>query len=275
MDYVQWVPFMNYKKKKFYQIENIKSIHATSVGAFIGALLCLKMDWDILIPYFEKRPWNKIIKFTPDKILEIFVKKGIFGRTFFNETFLNILKANDLSLNITLKELYNYSNIELHIFCTQGDTFELADISYKTHPDIEVIQAVYQSCSIPFIFQPSWYKDIYYLDGGIINNYPVNICIQNGAEKKEILGIRYHKLKKKKNLTEKSNIFEFAIDLYRKLFRMNRDKHNIKLENEIIIPSEELSIDVCKDLLNNQSTRKKFIGIGGEAACIFLNKQHN
>ncbi len=258
------------QKESFYDIENIETIYGTSAGSFIGALLCLKIDWDTLLTYIKKRPWNKIINITPNILMEIASKRGIFDISFFYQSFTNPLQSEGLDIHITLKEFYEYSNIELHLFTTQLKTFQLIDMSYKTHPDMEMIKAVYRSCSMPIIFQPLWENNDFYLDGGLLNNYPLDLCIKNGAKKEDIIGIRYDILKKNKELNEETNIMEFFFYLFRKFFSIQRKPENISIRNEIIVPCSNLNITECQKLIKSSELREEYINKGESAAQLFL-----
>ena len=257
-------------KESFYDIENIETIYGTSAGSFVGALLCLKIDWDILLTYIKKRPWNKIINFTPNILVEIASKRGMFDISFFYRSFTNLLQSVGLDIHITLKKFYEYSNIELHLFTTQLKTFQLIDMSYKTHPDMEMIKAVYRSCSMPFIFQPLWENNDFYLDGGLLNNYPLDLCIKNGAKKEDIIGIRYDILKKNKILNEDTNIMEFFFFLFRKFFSIQRTPQNISICNEVIVPCTTLNINECQKLIKSPELREAYINKGERAAQLFL-----
>ena len=81
---------------------------------------------------------------------------------------------------------------------------------------MKVIDAVYASSTLPFIFQPFWYEDSYYLDGGLLNNYPLDICINNGAPKEDILGIKYNILPESKTLNKDAEMMEFSFFIYKK-----------------------------------------------------------
>ena len=257
-------------EENFYNIENIETIYGTSIGAFIGGLLCLKMKWSDLIEYVIGRPWHKIIHFSPEMLFNLVSKKGIFDITFFYQTFENLLKSKDLNKNITMKELYDYSNIELHVFSTKLSTFKEEDISYKTHPDMEFIKAIYLSSSIPFLFQPMWYKNSYFLDGGLLNNYPIEICIRNGGIKEEIMGIRYDMLTSSPKLAESSSFLEFILDLFRRFFCMRREAKNITINNQIIIPCNNTNFTECQHILQDCLLRKKYIVDGEKSAQSFL-----
>ena len=71
-------------QERFYHINNIERIYATSIGAFLGTMLCLKIEWDIMIDYIKDRPWHKIISFTPDMLFDTIDKKGGFRYIFFS-----------------------------------------------------------------------------------------------------------------------------------------------------------------------------------------------
>lgn len=169
-----------------------------------------------------------------------------------------------------MKELYEYSNIELHIITTKLLTFEEVDISYKTHPNMELIKAIYLSSSIPFLFQPMWHKDSYFIDGGLLNNYPIEHCIHNGGIEEEIMSIQYDTLSKAQKLTEQSSLLEFILDLFRKFFSMRREKKNITLHNQIIIPCNDTNFSECQNILQNCVLRKKYIEDGEKSAQSFL-----
>ena len=168
-------------KNGMWKIENIQSIYGTSVGALIGATLCLKYDWDILDKYLIKRPWHNIFKIDINSIFNVIQNKGIFNISVFKEFFSPLFKGTneDISIDITMKDFYDITKIEFHIFVTEINTFKITDISYKTHPEYSLIEAVYESCSIPIVFSPLIRENFCNIDGGLIVNYPIEYCLKN------------------------------------------------------------------------------------------------
>ena len=117
---------------------------------------------------------------------------------------------------------------------------------------------------MPFIFQPLWENNDFYLDGGLLNNYPLDLCIKNGAKKEDIIGIRYDILKKNKILNEDTNIMEFFFFLFRKFFSIQRTPQNISICNEVIVPCTTLNINECQKLIKSPELREAYINKGEE-----------
>ena len=254
-------------KKGFWDIKNIKTIYGTSVGSIFGVLLALNFDWDTLDDYIIKRPWQNVYKFNINNIFSIFQTKGIFDIKIIQETFSPLFKAKDLSLDITMKEFYEVTNIEIHIFATDLNTFDSIDFSYKTHPDWKIIDAIYCSCSLPIVFQPIVNKDICFSDGAFLNNYPVNHCINNGAEPREIFGIRRRNVKDvKTNINDESTLFDYiTFVLYKTIEKVFNENKNIALENEIFVESPHISITNILNTASSMEERIRLIQIGVDA----------
>ena len=171
----------------FLKMENIQSIYGTSIGALVGTAISLKIESNLLREYFVKRPWDILCKNNRHSVLELYDGRGILHQGFIEDLFGPLLKSVDLSCATTLAELYEYNGIDLHIYTTELNRYELVDISFKTHPEWRVIDAVYASCSIPLLFSPLIQGDKCYIDGGFFLNYPISQCPSENL--KEVFGI--------------------------------------------------------------------------------------
>ena len=260
----------------FYDINIVEKIYGTSVGSLLGALLCLKLNLDDLIEYAINKPWHKSFKFSIDTLLATISKKGFIQRKFVEDIFVNLLKGAGLNTSSTLLDLYTHSNIELNIFSVNMTKFELERFSYKTRPDMKIIDAVYKSCSMPFIYQPQYYKNNCYVDGGVINPYPMNIYIEDLTkenskfDKKEILGFKIvdDTLEPTK---EDSSIFQFGFYMIYRLIKENYNYIcNEEIDYELIIPSSTLSMNDAQNIILDKNTRKKLIKEGEKYAKLFL-----
>jgi predicted acylesterase/phospholipase RssA len=176
----------------FWKIANIETIYGTSAGALFGAMLCLKFDHETITNYIINRPWHEAYPIKVSQIMEMYTKKGLYDHKFAEIIFKPLLLAKNLPLTITLKELFEFSNIELHLFSLELNQFKPTDISYKTHPDLTLLDSIAMSCAIPMLFAPFCKNKECYVDGGIVINYPLNNCINDGHSPDEILGTRFN-----------------------------------------------------------------------------------
>ena len=249
-----------------WKFEDIKSIYGTSVGAVIAVILCLNYDWTTIDNYFIKRPWQNVYKFNMYSIIESYHKRGIFDIKVLEETFSPLFKGKDISLDITLKEFYELTNIEIHIFATEIVSNQLIDFSYKTHPEWKVIEVVYSSACLPVMFSPYFKEDGCYCDGGVIENYSLEKCINNGANPNQILGLRKENIITNKNsMDEKTSLIDFLSILLRnytnKLLILNKTR---SIPNEYIVHSEPTSLYNMSVFLNDAEERIKLINLGIE-----------
>ena len=90
------------------------------------------------------------------------------------EFFKNSLKKIGFDENITLKELHNKTGNHLILVACSLSYRKTAYLDYKTAPDLSVAEAMRASMAVPFIFEPVKYNDDYFIDGGAVNNYPIN-----------------------------------------------------------------------------------------------------
>lgn len=261
-------------KKKYIDIGKIQSVWGTSVGSLIGVFICLKLDWDSIVEFCVNKPFKMDeIDLTFDNILEIYNTCGIFDiELFYN--IINLFKAQKLDLkNITLKEFYDFSKKDLHIFAVNYDTLETVDFNHVTHPDVKLIEAVYCSCSIPLVFKPLKINNVTYLDGGINEHFPTEKCCKR-KNKKEILGIYIKTIDKEKKGSE-INIINYSIDLLYKIVFEKQKKHLKNLKNQLIITTPHFNFEKIKNVFKSKEKRNEIVAAGKNYAYIFLNTKKN
>ena len=260
---------------KFWNINDIETIYATSSGSIISILLALKFNWDMINEYIISRPWHETYQITAEMIYNSYLKKGLFDikalELFYNPFF----KSIDIPLTITMKEFYEYCKIELHFFSLELNSFELIDISYKTFPDIPLLQTILMSCSMPIIFSPVCLIDKCYIDGAIISNYPLKYCIQEHTNKDEILGIRHDCTKNiiDNIINKEKSILEYITHFIGKLINSANNKNTETINNECICNADHLNFSSMKDALYSKDIRKKLLDNGIHDANMFLQRR--
>lgn len=265
--------------QNIWNIDDIKTIYATSIGAYIGVLFCLKYDWETLNDYIIKRPLERIFHISPESVFSIWETKGLFGEDCLKETLKPLLIAKELDINITLKEFYEYSKIELHMFTVDINDFPLheTDISYKTHPELKLTTALMMTMTIPFICKPILTDNKCFLDGGIVINYPLQICLtQTKCDENEVLGFKnYYSIEKRNTningVNNNTNLLNYWLYFMRILIKqLNKDSKNPIISNEVKCFVDDIGdIDEWKKCLDDKEQREKFIKKGEAAGFMF------
>jgi predicted acylesterase/phospholipase RssA len=257
----------------FWKINDIETIYATSAGAIISVLLCLKFDWETINDYIIKRPWNEAFQIGVNQIFEAYSRKGLFDKNIAEIFYKPFFMAKDISLNVTLKEFYEFSKIETHFFSLEVNSFSLEDVSYLTHPDLELLIAVQMSCAIPILISPVCVDNKCYVDGGVLCNYPIQQCILRAENVNEILGLKNDYIKQDNNIVKnESTILEYIMNFISKLV------NNVKINSEEnLIPNElKYSADLMnwsniQLALNSKEERQRLLELGIEEGKMFLD----
>ena len=259
-------------KAQFWNLHNLRSIYATSVGSIIAVFITLGYEWDILDNYLINRPWHKLFDVDFSKILQSVQNRGIFNRNHFVQLFDPLLKGKNLSTNITLKEFYEYSGVDLHIFSidiNQKCSVDV-DFSHKTHPEVPLIDAVYCSSSIPGIFSPILLKNgSCYVDGYVFKNFPLNVCLnQEKCSEETVFAINRNIDKNMDNckITPQTNNFElmmvFFLKITERMICTEYNEEKVTIPNFINIQFEMQTPESIVNIMSNKNVRISYIERG-------------
>jgi predicted acylesterase/phospholipase RssA len=251
----------------FLHMDDIQTIHATSVGSLVGVVVSLKIEPQLIRDYFIKRPWDSLCKKNRYSILDIYDEKGIVHRGFLENLFSPLFKSIELPVETTLKELYEYNGIDFHIYTTELNTFTLVDISFKTHPDWSVIDTIHASCAVPLLFKPFIHDGKCYIDGGFLLNYPITKCKCENLT--EVLGISLGNIsedQKEPPISHSSNIFDFIFSV---LFNVIKCNSLFKNDNSLPFPYQiqiynKTTLDYFLEVLYTKEERERLVTMGNQ-----------
>jgi predicted acylesterase/phospholipase RssA len=204
----------------FWDIKNIVSIHSTSAGSIFATFLPLihHIGWDEFDTFIYKRPWDQVFKFSLNQIMNLYSNIGIMNRKTIYDVFYPIFMALDISMDITMEEFHEYTGIEMHFYTTELDSFQLVDVSYKTHPHWKVVDAVYASSALPILLNPAPIDGKTYIDGGVFCNYPLKQCMEMTDDEDEIFALKKCYPIEFKTDTNYLNLIEYINDIFAKMF---------------------------------------------------------
>jgi NTE family protein len=258
-------------KQNLWNIEHIQTIYGTSIGSILATILCLRYDWNTLDDYFMKRPWEKVFHYDLHTLFSCVQNNGIFTRTVTEQILKPLLLGKDILTTVTMAEFFQKTGIELHVMVTNVNVFEHVDVSYKTHPDWSLVDAVHSSCAIPVLFKPISIDGNLYCDGGFCVNYPLKQCIENGATPDDVFGIQNTEIDNEEIDTTMFSLFDYIIHLLNKILKKIGTSTDCKIRHLFMVPYDRRSLTNIKNVAEKRSAREELINAGVE----LFRKQYN
>ena len=261
--------------------KDIKTIYGSSIGGVMGVLINLAHSWEALSDYLIKRPWIKVFDKISGDLLDFIENKGIDGIELAKIVLEPLLKARDMSLESTLKDLYEVTNVKLVLTATnvngEGKRLHAELLNYITYPEMKIYEAIAITSALPMSFRPVFYKGGCYIDGGFMHNYPVSKCLEEEkAEEIEILAINNKWDVVYPTLTGQTSLIEYLKVFTRRVHNtVDSSVDQPKVTNEVVCDASGLSdINVWIDAFNNAEMREKLINRGRDSAIRWLESRN-
>lgn len=157
-------------------IDNFTTFIGSSVGAIISFLLCIGYKPLEIYKIVKNLDLNKMYNIS---ILKFIKKFGFCDSSEIDNVCIDLLKKKNINQNITFKQLKKFSGKSLYICTVNVNQQKYCFFSYKTSPDMKILDALKMSYSIPFIFTPVLFNNEYYIDGGCLLYYPIILSKKN------------------------------------------------------------------------------------------------
>lgn len=183
-------------------MSKIENFIGTSSGSIICLLLCIGYTPIEILIYICK---NKILDKSPDlNVLNALNGNGMISFSIFQEHLEKMIieKISYLPTIDDIKKKYN-KNIIFTVYNLSENKTEY--ISIENYPNLPVVTAIRMSCGLPLIFEKFKYNNCFYIDGGISDNFPIDIGEKRGEN---VLGINT-----KDKFNESKNTIEYIYNL--------------------------------------------------------------
>jgi predicted patatin/cPLA2 family phospholipase len=183
----------------------------TYVGTSSGSMIC----YLLAIGY---TPVDIITQICCNQIMEkmqhfdLFAMLNNLGATSFTSIYevlekLTIDKVGYLPTLLDIKQQYNKNLVFITYNLTKN---EEECLSYETHPSLPCLVAVRMSSNLPLIFENYKYNNNMYIDGGITNNFAIDVGETIGTK---VLGVYIHYKHSSTATTNHNNILEYIYKL--------------------------------------------------------------
>ena len=292
---VQYGILKKLSQENIIKLDEITSIYATSVGGFIAFIYMLNFDWECMDDFIIKRPWENLFKLGISDYLNIFYTKGLISINMLIEALKPLYLAKNIPIDITMHDFYELTNINFNLVSCNLNTFTKQLLNHNTTPDLKVYEAIYMSLTIPILFQPFYYNNNYYLDGGIFVNCPTNDCIHHELctpDYENLLVItndrreqidpsnEFYKnddVTNNDTLNNESNFFEYIIYIFKTLFNkiaLIENENSIEIFNSIntCLHSSLVHLKYWHFVASDKQEREHLIKLGAIQAEKYIEK---
>lgn len=153
-------------------LNNFDTFAGASVGSLILALYLVGYTPDELKEFILKFDLGRMKSINIFGILESF---GLDSGKKFQYVLERLISAKNVDPNITLKELHEKVGKTFYFTTVCLNTHTVEYLSHEKYPDLPLITALRMTSAIPWFYTPVQYKGRLYVDGGCIDNYPINL----------------------------------------------------------------------------------------------------
>lgn len=242
--------------------ESIENIVGVSVGSIFGTLLCLGYNSNDLIKIFFEINETKFRNINTDSVLNILNTYGLDDGEKLIKLITIFFKSKGFDADITFKQLYDITNKNLIIVGCCINTTEEVHFNYKTYPEMSIIKAIRISTSVPLLFNPVKMDNKFYMDGGMINNFPIEVFEHDLENTLGILlvGEDYY--------NNEINTFQNYISGVIRCSMFNNIKKKMEKYKDIILKIE--CTFTIFDLEITKEEKQKLIDLGYDKMCSFI-----
>ena len=244
---------------EFNILDNIEELAGTSIGALFCCYIALKYHPDDLIKIFMELDLNWLHNINSDSILNLLNKYGLDnGENVikFLELIIGFKFPNKSPSSITFIDLWNYNPIKITLTGCKvyQDFIDLELYNHILTPNMSVIKALRISMSIPPLFTPIDEDKYHLIDGGVINNYPIDLFKD---QKETTLGILAYETLENKKCNNAIDIYKsIVIHMIRRETRIKKEKYS---DNTITI---EVGLNMFKIFNLTNQEKLNVINIG-------------
>ena len=164
-----------------------QAISGASIGAIIGTMMSIGYSYKELYEFIEYFNYDEVCDFEISDFME---EGGIETGNKITRLLQAMIKNKLHKYCITFEEHYEKTNVWLIINASCLNTQSCEYFSYKTHPTMYIHEALRMTMSLPLWFKPVHYQNSLYVDGGLLDNFPIKPFIDSVVPTNEIIGVK-------------------------------------------------------------------------------------
>lgn len=171
------------KLEEFGILQKIKRFAGTSAGSLFAGLLAAGFTAQEIKTIGPTLDFSELCHngmfYSMYKIFS-YEGYGIHSSDKIEKQIVNILATRDIGKDITLRELFEKTGKDLVIVTSNINREKGVYLHHSQYPNVKLVEAMLCSIGIPVLFRSHVKNYVgntndYYLDGGIVDNYPIHV----------------------------------------------------------------------------------------------------
>ena len=232
------------------KLEGINHIIVCSIGMLYGLFILFKINDTVLESTMKQMNFSDCLDMDNVNINDLLFNLGLFDNKKVTTPVSTVLRERYSVTDMTLKELYELTNIKLTAKVCNHTKSCVEYISYENEPKLSILLLLQMTTAIPLFFKPIKYNECFYIDGGTAGGYAIEIAGQN------YLGINLKgpsRTDKQHTLTDELPIIDFFIKGLCIACQDSSkiDKRNIYIPSNIHFTNFDVSIQEKKQLIDD------------------------
>ena len=156
-------------------VDSIQTYVGISIGSIMSTLIYLGFNSTELFQLMMAIKLDELKNIDADNIIDFFKHFGVDDGSKFRKLIEVCIRKRGFKHDINFLEAYKIINKKLIIVGSCLNTQSADYFSWETTPDMKIVDAIMASISIPFYFTMKTYGEFSYGDGGLIDNYPIQL----------------------------------------------------------------------------------------------------
>ena len=212
--------------------------------------MLFKINDTVLESMMKQMNFSDYLDMDNVNINDLLFKLGLFDNKKVSTPVSTILRERYSVTDMTLKELYELTNIKLTAKVCNHTKSCVEYISYENEPELSIILLLQMTTAIPLFFKPIKYNKCLYIDGGVAGGYAIEIAGKN------YLGINLkgpNRKDKQNTLIDELPIIDYFIKGLCIACQDSSkiDKRNIYIPSNIHFTNFEVSMEEKKQLIDD------------------------
>ena len=162
-------------------LQNIKEYIGVSAGSILALFFLIGYTTNDLNNFFLEFNFEKLIAPNLDTFFDT---KGLDNGDNKKIALEQFMKKKGIKHDITFLELYQLTNKKFSVIVSNISKNQIEIVNHETYPDMLITKGLIMTSALPILFEPVIYNNDHFVDGGVYDNYPIDLFDDN-----EILGI--------------------------------------------------------------------------------------